>query len=148
MVEIVKAGVEHVDRVALLFDLYRQFYNREPDGELARRFVGERLVNGDSTLFLALAGDEPLGFVQLYPSFCSVDAIRILILYDLYVVTSARRRGLGEALMRRATDYARETGAARLDLLTAKDNTPGQSLYEKLGYRRTNEDFYAYSLEL
>ena len=148
MVEIVKAGIEHTDGVALLFDLYRQFYKRKPDSELARRFVGERLLNGESTVFLALAGDEPLGFVQLYPSFCSVDAIRILILYDLYVVTSARGRGLGEALMRRATDYARQTGAARLDLLTAKDNTAGQSLYEKLGYHRTNEDFYAYSLEL
>jgi ribosomal protein S18 acetylase RimI-like enzyme len=99
-------------------------------------------------VFVGLDREEPLGFVQLYPSFCSVDAIRILILYDLYVVAAARCRGLGEALMRRATDFAIETGVSRLDLLTAKDNFPGQALYEKLGYRRTNEDFYAYSLEL
>lgn len=146
--QIVRAGVEHTDEVALLFDLYRQFYSCRADPELARRFIGERLANSESVVFLGLAGEQPRGFVQLYPSFCSVDAIRILILYDLYVVASARRRGLGEALMRRATEYARETDVSRLDLLTARDNVPGQSLYEKLGYRRTNQDFYAYSLDI
>ena len=146
--KIVRACVEHVEDVARLFDLYRQFYDCTPDLELARKFIRERIENSESTVFLALERENPLGFVQLYPSFCSVDAIRILILYDLYVVASARRRGLGEALMQRATEHARETGVSRLDLLTAKDNYPGRALYEKLGYHRTNEDFYAYSLEL
>ena len=50
--------------------------------------------------------------------------------------------------MNRATEHARESGALRLDLLTAKDNFPGQALYEKLGYERSNEGFYSYSLEL
>jgi ribosomal protein S18 acetylase RimI-like enzyme len=49
--------------------------------------------------------------------------------------------------MERATRYARESGAARLDLLTAKDNFSGQALYESLGYVKTNEDFFAYSLD-
>ena len=50
--------------------------------------------------------------------------------------------------MKRATQWAREKGAARLDLLTAKTNNAGQSLYEKLGYRKVNQDFYAYSLDV
>jgi len=33
-------------------------------------------------------------------------------------------------------------------LLTAHSNKPGQHLYEKLGYIKVNEDFYAYSLYL
>ena len=97
---------------------------------------------------MAYENAEMVGFVQLYPSFCSVDASKILILYDLYVAADHRRKGIGEALMNRATRYAQETGATRLDLLTAVDNIPGQALYEKLGYVRANEGFYAYSLHL
>ena len=38
--------------------------------------------------------------------------------------------------------------AARIDLLTQDTNETGQHLYEKLGYERTLQDFYAYSLTL
>jgi ribosomal protein S18 acetylase RimI-like enzyme len=147
-VRIIRAGSEHLEQVAGLFDLYRQFYECEPDLENASAYIRDRLAREESVIFLAMDREQAVGFVQLYPSFCSVDMIRILILYDLYVASAARRRGVGEALMRRATDYARECGAERLDLLTAKDNFSGQALYEKLGYQRTNEDFFAYSLEL
>ena len=87
-----------------------------------------------------------LGFVQLYPSFCSVEAINIQILYDLFVDSSARQGGVGEKLMNRASQFARESGAGRVDLLTAHSNKIGQHLYEKLGYKIVNEDFFAYSL--
>jgi len=51
-------------------------------------------------------------------------------------------------LMNRASKYAREHGASRIDLMTAISNKPGQHLYEKLGYKRVLEDFYAYSLQV
>ena len=50
--------------------------------------------------------------------------------------------------MNAATEWAKSNGAARLDLLTANNNLAGQHLYEKLGYEKTNEDFYAYSLQV
>ena len=146
--DIMTATSAHVPQIARLFDLYRQFYDCAPDLELASAFVAERIGNRESTVFVALEGSEARGFVQLYPSFCSVDAVRILILYDLYVDSSARGKGVGEALMNRATEYARETGAARIDLLTGKDNLVGLNLYEKLGYYRSNEEFYSYSLDV
>ncbi len=146
--EIVQANIEHLDEIARLFDLYRQFYQCESDLALARSFIGSRMENGESTIFAALEGDTALGFLQLYDSFCSVEAIRICILYDLFVDRGARNGGIGEALMYRAQQYAVDTGAGRIDLLTAHSNRAGQRLYEKLGYRRTNEDFHAYSLSL
>lgn len=134
--------------VSRLFDLYRQFYECEPDLELATEFIAARVTNGESAIFVALDGERALGFVQLYPSFCSVEAIKIQILYDLYVDRSARQRGVGERLMNRAAQFARDSGAARVDLLTAHSNSVGQHLYEKLGYRIANEDYHAYSLYL
>jgi len=144
--DIVKATTEHVAEVGRLFDLYRQFYECEPDLELATNFIAERIANDESDIFVAMEDTTAMGFTQLYPSFCSVEAIKIYILYDLYVDADGRNQGIGAALMNRATDWARENGAARLDLLTENNNFAGQHLYEKLGYVRTNENFYAYSL--
>lgn len=146
--QLVTANAVHVPEVGRLFDLYRQFYECEPDIEAATRFIGERIRNGESRVFIALDGDRGLGFAQLYPSFCSVELMKIQILYDLYVDADVRRDGVGEALMRRASEFARESGAARVDLLTAHSNHIGQHLYEKLGYEIVNEDFHAYSLHL
>ena len=51
-------------------------------------------------------------------------------------------------LMKKATEFAKAEGASRIDLLTAFDNRSAQHLYEKLGYKRDLEDFYAYSLKI
>ena len=50
--------------------------------------------------------------------------------------------------MNRATEFSIQAGAARIDLSTAHTNSIGQHLYEKLGYRIVDEDFYSYSLSL
>ena len=144
--QIEKVTARHVDEVARLFDLYRQFYECEADLELAKRYIGARVANSESDIFVAWQNNAAHGFVQLYPSFCSVEAIKIYILYDLYVDAASRRNGTGERLMKQATAFACENGAGRLDLLTEHSNTAGQRLYEKLGYEKVNENFYAYSL--
>lgn len=146
--EIVKATNEHVADVGRLFDLYRQFYECEPDVELATNFIAERITRDESDIFIAIDGKTAVGFTQLYPSFCSVEAVKIYILYDLFVDADGRNQGVGAKLMNRATEWARDNGAARLDLLTENNNFAGQHLYEKLGYVRTNENFFAYSLAI
>ena len=140
------ATEKHVPEVARLFDLYRRFYECAPDIELARKFVSARITNHESTIFVAMDDEVALGFVQLYTSFCSVEAVKIQILYDLYVDAAGRQRSVGGKLMKRASEFARDSGARRVDLLTAHSNTIGQHLYEKLGYEITNKDFHAYSL--
>ena len=146
--DIIKANKEHISDVSVLFDLYRQFYECDADIELANQFISERINNDESVIFLAKENDKAVGFVQLYPSFCSVEAVKIYILYDLYVEVDYRKSGVGELLMNKASDFAKHSGASRLDLLTAFSNKAGQHLYEKLGYKIVNDDFHAYSLEL
>jgi len=147
--KIIPATETNADAIAMLFDHYRQFYECEADSELSKQFIAERLHNNESIIFVAI-DDEGVarGFVQLYPSFCSIDAGKILILHDLYVEASVRKQGIGKLLMDKATEYARKNDVVRIDLLTAKDNFPGQALYEKLGYEKTLEDFFAYSLKV
>jgi ribosomal protein S18 acetylase RimI-like enzyme len=49
--------------------------------------------------------------------------------------------------MNTALEYAKGTGASRIDLETEITNTNAQQLYESLGYERDTE-FYKYSLEI
>ena len=85
-----------------------------------------------------------VGFCQLYPSFCSVEAKPIYVLYDLFVAPTTRKTGAGRALMLAAEARARADGKARTDLTTAKTNLRAQALYESLGWVR-DEVFYAYN---
>ena len=145
---IERATLEHIDEVARLFDLYRQFYEQPADLDLARRYVSARITNDESVIYLATDNSGAgLGFTQLYASFCSVAAASIWILYDLYVAADTRKQGVGIALMNRARQLAQETGAARLELETAVDNITAQSVYERLGYVR-NTRFYGYALTI
>lgn len=147
--KIIPATGANTDAIAALFDQYRQFYECESDIELSKRFIGARLQNNESKIFIAIDNEGVTrGFVQLYPSFCSIDAGKILILHDLFVDASVRNQGIGKMLMDKATEYARENNVVRIDLLTDKTNYPGQALYEKLGYKKTLEEFFAYSLKV
>lgn len=146
-VTIIRADLEHLEILAPLFDAYRVFYEQASDLRGAREYLWQRLSNLDSVIFLALDGGRGLGLCQLYPSFTSVRMERIWILYDLYVIPEARRQSIGRALMERAAEFGRASGALRLELSTARDNRPAQKLYEALGYVR-DEAFYFYELEL
>ena len=147
-IHIIKAGKAELDQTTMLFDLYRQFYQQKTNVPLARKYLEQMLTTESSIIYLAMdAAGNAIGFTQLYPSYCSVEAKAILILYDLYVKKEARKNGVGKALMNQAMQLAKETGASRIDLETAIDNTSAQSLYESLGYERDIE-FHKYSLEL
>lgn len=146
--QIIRATPIHIPEVARLFDLYRQFYQCKPDLDLATAFISERIHKNESVIFIAHDNESILGFVQLYSSFCSVEAIKISILYDLYVDSAKRRSGIGEKLMLKASENAKQDGANRVDLLTAFDNYAGQRLYKKLGYKRASDDFIGFSLSL
>jgi|TARA_B100001079_G_scaffold258253_1_gene256325 ribosomal protein S18 acetylase RimI-like enzyme len=148
MSKIVQAEIEHLREVSRLFNLYRIFYKEKDDLDSAKQFIKQRLENGDSTIFVSINDDASLnGFVQLYPSFCSVSMIPILILYDLFVDPDIRTKGIGRSLMNKAAQYAQENGFKRLELSTAKDNFIGQSLYESLDYE-VDDEFLHYSLEI
>ncbi|ROZ75392.1 GNAT family N-acetyltransferase [Ramlibacter sp. WS9] len=139
------ATLADLDVVASLFDAYRQFYEQSSDLPLARSFIRDRLTNNESVVLLALNENQhAVGFCQLYPTFCSVEAKPIYSLYDLFVTPEARRAGAGKVLLQAAEKLAAESGKARMDLTTARTNKAAQATYESLGWVR-DEVFYAYS---
>jgi ribosomal protein S18 acetylase RimI-like enzyme len=122
------------------------------DAAAARRFIAERLRQGDSVIYVASSDADresaPCGFVQLYPSYSSLAMRRIWVLNDLFVDPAARKRGVGRALLERARQHAVDTNAACLTLATLVDNVDAQRLYESLGYVCDNTTTKFYTLEL
>lgn len=144
-VTVKRACVDDVPVIAPLFDAYRQFYAQPANLALATGFIHARLAQDQSVILLAQTADgRALGFCQIYPSFCSVIAQPIAVLYDLFVASAVRQSGTGRALLRAAECYAAAHGFARLDLTTAKTNLTAQTLYESEGWTQDTA-FYAYS---
>ena len=148
LIKIRLAELNDIDKIALLFDEYRQFYQQAPDFTYAKQFITNRIQNHESVILVA-ENTEPnlMGFCQMYPTFCSVAAAPILVLYDLFVIETTRKLGAGRALMHAAADYAKINHYTRLDLSTAKNNLKAQALYESLGWVR-DEQFYYYSISV
>jgi ribosomal protein S18 acetylase RimI-like enzyme len=139
------ATLADVAAIAPLFDAYRQFYDQPADLGRAAGFIRDRLSRNESTLIVAEhAAHGLVGFCQLYPTFCSVEAAPIYTLYDLFVLPAARRCGAGKALLQAAERHAARHGAVRMDLSTARTNRSAQTLYEALGWER-DDVFYNYS---
>lgn len=146
-ITIVRARLEHVDVLTQLFDGYRQFYGQSSDPEPCREFITARISNDESAILLAMSDDSACGFTQLYPAFSSVSMRSTWILNDLFVAPEFRRIGVGRRLVEAATEFARDTQAARLLLCTEVDNTPAQDLYEQLGWEKdTAFHYYKYQL--
>jgi GNAT superfamily N-acetyltransferase len=131
-----EASAADLEPLASLFDQYREFQGMGPDRAAARAFLCARFERGDSVVLVAEKGAAPVGFAQLYPSYSSVALARVFILNDLFVHGSARRRGVASKLLAAVESYAWSHGAVRVTLNVARNNQPGQALYEARGWRQ------------
>jgi ribosomal protein S18 acetylase RimI-like enzyme len=113
---------------------------RAPDGPARSRDHLLDLVEGpDRAVLLAEDDDTALGFVTLEVRDTSPVPIvvprRIGIVDSVGVHASARRRGIGRALMAAAEIWLREHGASDLELTVYDANREAVAFYEALGYR-------------
>lgn len=151
-VQLVWATLNDVERLAPLFDAYRQFYDKPANLELSQALLKARLQADESKVVLAL--DDELGvvgFMQFYPLFDSladhISAAKVMLLNDLFVTPQARGRGVAAALLAFAKEWAQQEGFAYLFLETAKTNLTAQKLYAAQGWVR-DEVFLVYRLTL
>lgn len=128
-----------LDEVVILFGQYRAFQGKTAAPTAEREFLSARFDHGESTIFIAHDGPSPVGFAQLYPSYSSVSLARVFVLNDLFVAEAGRRKGVASRLLAAVQDYAWSLGAVRVTLNVARDNQPGQALYEALGWRADSQ---------
>ena len=142
---IKEATVEDSEKIGEVFDLYRQFYKKDPDKIISIEYIKQRLTNKESTIFFVEEDNICIGIVQLYVTFDSLELSKKIILYDLFVRPEYRKKGIGAMLMDASKDFAENNGISGIELSTAISNGTAQRLYESLGYERDNE-FYNYYL--
>jgi len=68
------------------------------------------------------------------------------IVEDIVVDEKMRRRGVGEALVRRAIDLAREAGANGVTLTSNHQREAANQLYQSMGFELRNTNAYIYRL--
>ena len=149
--KIIRATIIHHKVVSQLFNAYRNFYKKPLDLNKAENFIGDRLNNKDSIILLATndGEDKGMGFAQIYPTFSSVNALKIYTLNDLYVDPTARNQGVAKALLAETKKIAVVNDIATISLETASDNKAAQSLYETAGYKKASASSYlSYELNL
>ena len=142
---IKEATVKDSEKIGEVFDLYRQFYKKNPDKIISIEYIKQRLTNKESTIFFVEKDNVCIGIVQLYVTFDSLELSKKIILYDLFVRSEYRKKGIGAMLMNASKDFAKNNGITGIELSTAISNGTAQRLYESLGYERDNE-FYNYYL--
>lgn len=139
MINIHSATSDDVKAITPLFMAYLHFYQINiHTEESVCQFLNARLIKKEAIIFIAKEGDALVGFLQLYPSFSSLQLKGIWIVNDLFVVESARKRGIGKQLLSAANTLAHETESAYLTLSTSLENAPAQRLYESLNWQRNN----------
>jgi GNAT superfamily N-acetyltransferase len=115
--------------------------------ELARYEKLEHLVTGDverlrDHLFgarplvealLAESAADALGFALFFGNYSTFLTTPGVYLEDIFVIESARGRGIGRALLREVARIAHERGAGRLEWTVLDWNTKAIAFYESAG---------------
>jgi ribosomal protein S18 acetylase RimI-like enzyme len=119
-------------------DALPRIYRRvEANGPTADFLRGQIAAEGNH-FFVAERAGEVVGYVSLrLNQAASVPVLvpRRSVAIDTVVVSRAYRHlGIGEALVRRAHEWADEQGIDQAELVVAKFNATAIKLYEKLGY--------------
>jgi len=144
---IKKATVADSAKIGEVFDLYRQFYKKIPNKTLSIEYIKERLSNKESTIFFVEVNNICMGIVQLYITFDSLELAKKIVLYDLFVKSEYRKKGIGRMLMNASKNFAEKNNISGIELSTAISNGTAQNLYESLGYERDLE-YYNYYLSI
>lgn len=146
---IITAHLQHLDELTLLFDAYRQFYDKPSDIDAAKSFLTDRMENQESVIYCSVNEENQItGFVQLYPLFSSTRLKRFWMLNDLFVLPQFRGNGYSKALIEEAKNLCKQTNACGMLLETSKENQIGNQLYPETGFiRRNDANFYEWEIQ-
>jgi len=114
--KIRRAKPKDLKKIVELFELYLAFYKKDLNHKRCQKFLAQRLKKADSIIFVVVAADQKnlLGFLQMYPTFSSLNQKPAWILNDLYIRESARGKSLGKKLLHAAQKHSEKTGANSL----------------------------------
>ena len=134
-ITIAPVGVTDLPVLLPMMRAYCDFYEVDPrDDRLIA--LSRALIDSQAEGVQLLARDAeatPLGFATVYWTWQTLDAARVGVMNDLFVVPEARGRGVGRKLIEHCRGLCRKRGAGKLVWETAPDNETAQRLYDSTG---------------
>lgn len=138
-----------LDELLGLMRAYCDFYDAHPSDAALLAISRALLADPEHTGMQLIARDErgrASGFATLFWSLDTLEAGKIGVMNDLYVIAQARREGLGARLIAACVERCRARGAVSMVWQTAPQNARAQRLYDRLGARREETIWYALGL--
>lgn len=81
-----------------------------------------------------------VGYALFYPNFATFRGQRGMYLEDIYISDEYQGKRIGESMLRRIAQIAKEKGCKRIDFQVLVWNKPAISFYEKLGAIRDESE--------
>jgi ribosomal protein S18 acetylase RimI-like enzyme len=111
-----------------------QLFDNAIDSDATARFLTE----ADHHLLVAYHNERPVGFISGV-ELTHPDKGTEMFLYELDVDESARRRGIGTALVKALITLARERGCYGMFVFTDDDNAAARATYRRAGGREVSQ---------
>ena len=131
------ANPQHAAALVELLDAYAQ----DPAGggqplaaDVKSRLVGALARRPQAFSVLAFDGDEAVGLINAIEGFSTFKARPLVNVHDVVVRASHRGQRVGELMLNRVAQVARQRGACKLTLEVLEGNAPAQALYRRLGF--------------
>jgi len=133
-----------------LWDGYNAFYGREGAAALADEITSatwDRFFSASEPVhaFVAESDGAIVGLVHYLFHRSTTRLHDVCYLQDLFTSQHLRGRGVGRSLIHAVYDAARTAGCSRVYWHTHTTNTPGRTLYDKVG---SHTGFIVYTHEL
>lgn len=104
----------------------------------------EKIIKSDdSFVFIAKENDEILGTLTLI--FYYIPSGKKAWIEDVVVDESARGKGVAVSLINHALEIALQNGIEKVDLTSRPFREAANKLYQKLGFKQRETNFYRYN---
>jgi GNAT superfamily N-acetyltransferase len=128
-------------------DALPQIFRASPQNECVK-MLDEILADNDAVLLVAEKNGEVIGYINLCYKKFGDDAMLVPRYYvgirDLAVARKHHRSGAGSVLMQAAENWARERGAATLELNVWDFNSGAFAFYQEMGFSDASHHMWKY----
>jgi GNAT superfamily N-acetyltransferase len=148
LVEVAVVDTEAlVQRLVPLMRAYCDFYRVAPSDAALLAMSHALMADPIREGVQLIASDDGggVGFATLFWSWETTTSGRVGVMNDLFVVDTARGRGIASLLIKGCLERCRTRGVVRMIWQTAVDNLAAQAVYEHLG--ATRESWVDYWLD-
>ena len=139
--EIRQAEEDDVPEILVLIKALAEYENLADEVVATEELMKITLfgINSPAEVQIAYNKNQTLGFALYFRTFSTFLGRPGIYLEDLYVRESVRGKGVGEALLRRTAQRAREIGGGRLEWSVLNWNEPAINFYQKMGASSLDE---------